>query len=119
MLSGIKLVILFGSRATGYAKAGSDYDIGVLGNGDLSFERKAKVREIVAEELSVSEDKIDIIDISSASPLLRQKIATEGKLLRGSQEEFLKFKILSWRIYQDTAKFRRMREEFLSQTGRV
>lgn len=112
-----KLIILFGSRTTGMAKAGSDYDIAVWGDNVLDLEQKSAVSQNLASELGVSEDKIDITDLNTASPLLRYEVSIYGKLLRGSEEDFLRFKVSSWKLYQDTARFRQARRQALNQSS--
>ena len=109
-----KLIILFGSRIKGMVRKDSDYDIAVFQKEKLSDSQKSDLIRQTASEFSVSEDKIDLIDVSDAPPLLRQEIAN-GKLLHGDAEEFFKFKLSSWKIYLDTAKFRQMREGSLNQ----
>ena len=109
------LIILFGSRSKGSATEVSDYDIGVVANEPLSFEQKNKLSETVAKEFGYPEDKIEIVDLNEASPLLQMEAAKSGKLLKGSEYDFFKFKLLAWKRYQHTAKFRKMRQEHLNQ----
>ena len=78
------LIILFGSRSKGSATEVSDYDIGVVANEPLSFEQKNKLSETVAKEFGYPEDKIEIVDLNEASPLLQMEAAKSGKLLKGS-----------------------------------
>lgn len=114
-MENVKLVILFGSQATEKSSENSDTDIAVLSNQRLSFEEKIELKEKLSLELQVSEDKLDLIDLSSASPLLQYQVAQNGKLIRGKAEDFLRFKVLAWKRYQNTAKFRRIREKVLNR----
>ncbi len=107
------LFILFGSQSKGSANATSDFDIGVVAGQPLSLETKDKLREDLSKELSFPEDKIDLVDLNEASPLLQMEAAQSGKLLKGSEEDFFKFKLSAWKRYQHTAKFRKMRHEYL------
>ena len=109
----IKLIILFGSRAKGTAGPRSDTDIAVLADHPLNLEEKAEIGTGVVRELGVSEDALDIVDLWDAPPLLQHQIANHGRLLRGDPSDFLRFKVLAWKRYQDTAKFRRAREKAL------
>ena len=115
MNASIKLVILFGSQARGTAGDQSDADVAILADRPLEMEEKAGVAERFAKHLNVSEDKIDVVDLWMASPLLQHQIACTGKLLEGGEFDFVRFKVLAWKRYQDTAKFRRIREEVLSK----
>lgn len=110
-----KLVILFGSQASKTAARQSDTDVAVLFDHSLNLEEKASLTENLAQKLNVSEEKIDLIDLWSAPPLLQYQIAQNGKLIEGEEFDFIRFKVLAWKRYQDTAKFRRIREKVLNK----
>lgn len=109
------LLILFGSRATGHARADSDWDVAAVADHRLAWEEWSAALEKAAQLLNVSEDEIDLVDLWSASPLLQQFVAKEGKLLQGDPFLFIRFKVLAWKRYLDTAKFRRLRSESLQR----
>ena len=109
----VKLIILFGSKATQTSGAKSDTDIAVLGDGPLTLDDKANLTEKLAESLRISEENIDLIDLAIASPLLQYQIAQNGQLIKGEDSDFVRFKVLAWKRYQDTAKLRRIREQVL------
>ena len=109
----IKLVILFGSQATGKAGKRSDTDIAVLGDHPLTIGERVSLSGEIAKKRDVSEDDIDITDLWHASPLLQFQVAKYGELLEGTDFDFIRFKVLSWKRYQDTAKLRRLREKSL------
>jgi len=111
----ITLVVMFGSRATGKARAQSDTDIAVLADHPLTITEKGQVAEEAGRMLGVSEDTIDIADIWRAPPLLQHEIAQNGKLLHGDAFDFIRFRVLAWKRYLDTAKFRRAREQALAK----
>mgnify|MGYP001614194219 FL=1 len=110
-IQNIKLIVFFGSRSRGTAGACSDADIAVLGDHPLSYEELSDISVEVADMLHISEDNIDIVDLWNASPLLLHQVGETGKLLYGSESDFTRFRVLSWKRYQDTAKFRRAREK--------
>lgn len=114
----IKLIILFGSRAKGQVGKMSDVDIAVLGDSPLNLSENVELSQRIAKKLKVSEDLIDVVDLSTASPLLQFEVTKYGKLIEGSESDFVRFKILAWKRYQDTSKFRRMRENYLTQSVR-
>lgn len=114
-MKNIKLIILFGSQARKSAGAISDTDVAVLADHPLTLEEKSDLSEKLAKKLKVPEDKVDLIDLWSAPPLLEHQIAQHGKLLEGKEFDFVRFKVLAWKRYQDTAKFRRARERALAQ----
>ena len=118
-MKGIKLIILFGSKASGKSGRLSDTDVAVLADHPLCLEEKSELSLQVAEKLGVSEDDIDIVDLADASPLLAQEISSKGKLLRGDEEEFVRFRVRAWKRYLDTARFRRAREKALEKSIHV
>ena len=110
-----RLIILFGSKAKGVSGGRSDTDIAVLDVHSLGIREKMKIGEEMAERLNVSEDDLDVVDLWTASPLLQYEVAEHGKLIEGDEFDFLRFRVLAWKRYQDTAKFRRLREKVLAQ----
>jgi predicted nucleotidyltransferase len=78
----VDLVVLFGSRAKGTATERSDWDLGVL----LKPEGRDPLRLYgldpeLAQALGCSSDAVDVVDLSRASYLLQQVVATEGVVL--------------------------------------
>ena len=112
----IKLLILFGSQASGKTHLRSDVDVAALGDRPLTGDEKEAVRERMARQFKASEDAVDVVDLWNAPPLLAQEIAARGKLLEGTPADFLRFRVLAWKRYQDTAKFRRARERALERS---
>ncbi|OGN28225.1 MAG: hypothetical protein A2758_03125 [Candidatus Zambryskibacteria bacterium RIFCSPHIGHO2_01_FULL_49_18] len=110
-----KLVILFGSQVSGHTHLNSDYDVAILAKEHLTLDLKNELCDALAKRLSTSPHLVDIVDIRAASPLLKRVIA-DGKLLIGSEDEFLKFKLSAWREYIDTAKFRMFRSRSLKES---
>lgn len=104
---GIKLVILFGSRAKGSNLDRSDYDLALM--QDESFDIIKMTMEICRV---LETDKVDIIDIRQVSPLLGMEIAKYGKIIFESKPGlFNSFKSLIFRKYCDTKKIRDARKE--------
>ncbi len=107
------LVIAFGSQITGRATALSDFDFGVFAEKKLSLSERSDMSDYIAKKLNINEDKIDLVDLASASPLLKFQVAREGKLIEGEQYDLVRFKVRAFKEYVDTAKFRRLRERTL------
>lgn len=107
------MIILFGSKAKNTAGKLSDTDIAVLDDHELSLEERFRLGEKMAKKLRVNEDKLEVVDLMSASPLLQHEVGKYGKLLEGTEHDFFRFRVLAWKRYQDTAKFRRRRGEAL------
>ncbi len=109
------LIIAFGSRVSGRSTDFSDYDFGVFSDKPLSLEDRGRLAEYLADKFDISEDKIDLIDLFSASPLLKFEAAKRGRLVEGSTFSFIRYKVHAFKQYQDTARFRRMRERVMMQ----
>lgn len=109
----LTLVIRFGSTAAGRARADSDVDLAVLAESELSLADQERVVIELARRLGIGEDRIDLVDLRVAPPLLQHEIAERGELLAGDPDDFLRFRFSAWKAYQDTAKLRRAREQNL------
>jgi predicted nucleotidyltransferase len=72
----LRLLVLIGSRATGSEHAGSDWDVGVLGDQGLDL---PSVRADLVDRLGT--DDVDLVDLSSASAVLRRDAAASGVAL--------------------------------------
>lgn len=107
------LIIAFGSQISGRTTPASDFDFAVYSGEVLSLADRTNVSEYISKKLNINEDKIDLVDISSISPILKFEIAKKGKLIEGSQFDFIRFKVRAFKEYQDTAKFRRLREKII------
>jgi len=84
-IESVEVAILFGSMARG-GVAARDVDIAVkfsrrVGLLDLGF-----IVSRVAEVLGVSEDRIDLVDLDYASPILAFKVLSEGIVVKGNAE---------------------------------
>lgn len=107
------LIIAFGSQVKDRATERSDFDFGVLKEQPLTLAERTDLVEYIAEKLKINEDKIDLIDLASASPLLKFQVAQNGNLIDGDYADFIRFKVKAFKEYVDTAKFRRLREKMM------
>ncbi|MBD2454640.1 nucleotidyltransferase domain-containing protein [Nostoc sp. FACHB-87] len=96
----LKMLVLFGSRATGNTHAKSDWDFAVLCDQE---QREAYVKDngfrwfelpiFIGEMFKINSDQIDVVDLNQCSALISHFIARDGKLLyEDNPEEFEKFK---------------------------
>ena len=109
------LIIAFGSQVSGQTRAGSDFDVAVLSEKPLTLAQRSRLSLMLSKKLKINEDKIDLVDLKAASPMLQYEISRKGKLILGSEFDFIRFKVRAWKLYQDTAKFRRLREQMLKK----
>lgn len=80
---GVVAVYLFGSRARGRAGALSDYDIGVLLNENIPAKNflDAQLNMVRIFSDFFKTDRIDIVILNEAAPLLAMNIIDDGRVL--------------------------------------
>lgn len=103
---GIRMLVLFGSRAPGGLKAGPDSDLDLA----VSFRRPGRPVDpwVVHEAFAVvfPQQTIDLVDVRNADPLFRWEIMEQGVLLHGDIDEFLEYRAYAYRDYIDSADLR-------------
>ncbi|MBI2627468.1 nucleotidyltransferase domain-containing protein [Candidatus Nomurabacteria bacterium] len=111
----LKLVVLFGSQASGRTHKRSDIDIAVIGKVAFDMTRLT----IDFYNLFNRED-VEIVDISSASPTTMYVVVRDGKLLYESESgAFLKWKLYAMWVWRDTAWLRRLRDKKLVEWAKT
>lgn len=111
----LKMLVLFGSRAIGKAHENSDWDFAALYDEELRKEHVGdnawallEVPLILGQFFQINNDIVDVVELDRRSPLLNYHVARDGKLLYEKQPgEFVNFQRKAWKIYADTAKFRK------------
>ena len=99
----LELVVLFGSTVKGRRRAGSDVDVAVRCAGPADLD----VLHAVLAPAFVT-DRLDLVDLHHASPILAMEVARSGRLLYESRPGmFRQFQSLASRRYCDTEKLRR------------
>lgn len=87
----LELAILIGSRVNGKAHIESDWDIAIRWHRQPEFNIMAvlaqteTLRRTLAQILEVTEDKIDLIDLSTVRLTMRAVVAEEGLVLKGEE----------------------------------
>ncbi len=89
---GIRLAVLFGSRARREATKLSDVDVAVLCDCDVSE---------LAEELERRGISADVVDLREVPPVLACLIAVDGVLVYGDEWDFHEFRSRALREYFD------------------
>ena len=74
----VRLIYLFGSRANGYARAESDWDIAMLCPRPLDNIQRWQLAETLAQQLN---HDVDLVDLATASTVLRMEIIQQGRIL--------------------------------------
>ena len=83
---GLRLLLLFGSRAQGRAHRGSDWDFGYLGDAELAVEALHQ-----ALIVHLRSERVDLVDLARASGLLRYRAASQGRVLFERGDEHRRF----------------------------
>ncbi len=109
----LKLLILFGSRATGQNHEDSDYDFALIYDREIYQDWKRKgaswfsLYSIFENIFELPNEAVDIVDLDRCSTILAHEIADNGKLLyekrSGEYDEFLKRSLMS---HEQTKKMR-------------
>ena len=113
----LRLLVLFGSRATGTATKQSDWDLAFLADGSTpSAWGDLALYGSLASVLGISSDRIDLVSLDHCSSTLGYLIARDGKVLYEAEPNlFLKFQLKVWKVYADTAKLRRYQDDYIRQ----
>lgn len=109
----LDLLVVFGSYGTADFHYGeSDIDVAFLAGEKLSGK---EVLELVNNLTSIIKySKIDLVDLSKASGLLKYEVASKGRKIYERQEGlFERYSLYCYRYYYDTHKFRQLRKEYL------
>lgn len=110
-------VYLFGSHASGHARADSDVDLAVYAGPALPRSLLAEVREDVANSLK---QNVDLIDLSSAPTILQIQVIDEGTLVETPDPDAIAFfEVRAIRDYQDLKARRAATEADIVRRGSV
>ncbi len=113
----LRLLVLFGSTAKGRAGRRSDVDLGV------QCDRAADLDGLhVAIASRLRTERVDLVDLRRAGPLLAFEVARTGRVLFERRPgAFREFQSLASRRYSDSEKFRRSQRHalhaFLAREG--
>lgn len=110
---GIRLAILFGSRATGRATAHSDLDLAVRTTASLEVAEKIALIERLAEATGMP---VDLIDLKRVGEPLLGQILKHGVRLMGSDTDYAA--LLSRHLF-DAADFLPYRNRILAERRRA
>ena len=116
---GLQLVLLFGSVASGKTSKQSDIDFAFL------YDRPVDILALTNRVIRLLHaDRIDVVDLHHASPLLKFSAVRQGRLLyERAPGLFNSFYSLAFRRYIDTKKMRDARRKgikhFLEEKGLI
>ena len=109
---GLALVVLFGSRPRGDARAKSDFDIAYSSLKPLAFMEENNM-VIALHEVCKTSD-VDIVNISNAGPLLLKQIVDEGVVLYEAKESlFNNLYLYAMNQYRESTSLNELRYRYV------
>ncbi|MBI4618484.1 MAG: nucleotidyltransferase domain-containing protein [Planctomycetes bacterium] len=93
-------VVLFGSRARGDAKPGSDFDVCVS-----APRLRGNEAELAGDLIETLGEDVDLCLLERIGPSLLLSVALEGKLLWGRRDRFDRMRLSALRQWQDSRKY--------------
>ena len=111
---GLRLLVVFGSRARGDVHEASDWDFGCLGSAIFDLDRC-----LATLIQALGTDRVDLVDLSRAGALLRFRAARDGRpLYEAGPDEFARFWLDAVSFWCDVAPMvREGYETALAQLG--
>ncbi|MBU0569548.1 nucleotidyltransferase domain-containing protein [Patescibacteria group bacterium] len=107
----LSLVILHGSQAKGKTHSKSDLDIAVVKRDrDTNFDLLALICDL--GKLFKS-DRVDLVDVTNADPLLMYAVAKKSKLLSGEKKDYEVFLLTAFKKYGDYLPYLKLEREFV------
>ncbi|MEA5598572.1 type VII toxin-antitoxin system MntA family adenylyltransferase antitoxin [Rivularia sp. UHCC 0363] len=117
----LKMLVLFGSRATGNTHGNSDWDFAVLYDEDkrnyCTNNNPGALFELpmlIGETLNINPDNIDIVELNHCSWLISHFVARDGILLfEKDSGGFEYFRLTSLRDESELKKFRQEQHQLI------
>ncbi len=102
-LTEVELACLFGSHAAGRARPESDIDVGIQVSAEVAGDEHAALARLFDRLGAVARsDRLDLVLLNSAPPLLRHRILATGRLLFARRPEArVRFATRTIRDYRD------------------
>ncbi|MBI5235748.1 MAG: nucleotidyltransferase domain-containing protein [Deltaproteobacteria bacterium] len=95
----VEVAYLFGSYATGEARATSDVDIAILAP-QLGLDRFCELWSCIT--IAAGTERIDLVTLDDKPALFRYEVIKEGRLIYCKNDETLNdFEMKSWQAYMD------------------
>ena len=113
-LSGIDLLLQFGSTVSGKTHAASDLDVAVRFVGQYP-DRHRLGSFMQALQAIVPDREVDVSLINGADPLHLFKICEACVLLHGNPRDLCELKLLAFKRYQDHRRFFAMEAAFVDR----
>lgn len=114
---GLSLVLLFGSRVKGITGFDSDFDIAYQAARALTGNEKINLNCVFMDVFH--SDKIDMVDIAQANPLLKYEIFKNSQLLFGQEFDYQTLKTRAFRCYVDAQPLFQLQDALLKKRHNI
>ncbi len=119
----LKLLVLYGSRAKGIERKGSDMDIAVLARKPIDFKTFLNLYSALSQVLAPLEGELDLVELRGKDPLFLYQIFTNCHLLYGDPVTYNEFQAFAFKNYFDSGDIFRLErilvhryQEYLNKT---
>jgi uncharacterized protein len=119
----LKLLVLFGSRATGEADPSSDWDFAFQLEADRPTDNQSSwfpgsgLSESLCHLLQIPDDKIDLVNLDSCSDILAHFVAHDGQVIYEKQPgEFAQFQQEALKTDDQLKQYRHAQREKVLQS---
>lgn len=108
----LKLLLLFGSQATGKTHKESDFDVAYLSEQELTIEEEGRFILDLMPELKIADERlINLVNIKRASPLLFHSMTSNCKVLFAEDNLiFPTLRAYALKKYMETTPLFRLKE---------
>ncbi len=110
----LKLLLVFGSQASGKTHKFSDYDFGFLANAKLNYQQKSELENDLAKLVACQ--FVEVVDLKKASPFMLKEIIKNNQLLFEQEFEYENFFSYAVRTYLDAEKLFNLQDQLYTQT---
>ena len=108
----LRLLLLHGSRVRGLTHSKSDVDIAILRLPASKFSLLALISDL---SQAFATDRIDVVDLTHADPLLLYAVTTHAQLLAGKQSDLHKLNLRAFHCYCDYLPYLAMEQRLVSE----
>ena len=104
----LKLLVLFGSQATGHTHKQSDVDVGYLANREIDYRENYDISLELARIFKNPE--VELVNINNVSPEFKKQVADTGIVLcEDDTSIFDQFRISAFKLYVESKPLREFR----------
>jgi len=120
----LKMILLYGSYASGKIKVGSDLDVAVFGQEPIKMDKLLEIHNDLADVFGDSREReLDLKSLHDVNPFFRFEVMRHSVLLYGNLTDYYSFKSYAFRDFQDSqslfnllGRIVRKRQKYLVKT---